>query len=235
VRPIALIRNDPPEDFGVVADQFRQDGVPFLSVNAWEMAFPDLAEVSALAVFGGDQHIWEIERHPHLMAERDLMRQAVEGRTPVLGICLGSQLLAAAMGGGVRPAERRQCRFAPFYPTEAAATDTLFSVFSPGDMVFHWHEDTWDLPDDGELLSSSDEVPSQSFRVGEVAWGSQFHFDVTAEALERWIEAAAPELPSKWGKTGEDIRVEARRFHGRQEERARELVRRFARVVASSG
>jgi GMP synthase (glutamine-hydrolysing) len=235
VRPVALIRNDSLEDFGVVADQFRQDGVPFLMVNAWEMALPDLDEVSALAVFGGGQHIWEIERHPDLVAERDLIRQGVESVRPVLGICLGSQLLAAAMGGGVHPAERRQCRFAPFYPTEAGATDTLFSVFSPGDLVFHWHGDTWDLPDGGELLSSSDVVPNQSFRVGDVAWGSQFHFEVTPEALEQWITAAAPELPATWGRTGEDIRMEARRFLGKQQERARELVRRFARVVVSSG
>lgn len=232
MRPVACIRNEEGETFGVVAHVLREQAIPWVDLDAWTDALPEPDEVSAYAVFGGDQHIHQIERDPYLISERDLIRRAVDAGRPVLGICLGAQLLAAAMGARVRPAPRRQCRFAPFRPTPAAAGDPLFSVFADEDPVFHWHEDTFDVPGGAELLSRSDQIEHQSFRVGAVAWGSQFHFEVTESDLEMWIRAAGPAMERRWGRSGQDLLEEARRHLGGQERSAREVVRRFVRLAA---
>jgi len=213
-----------------------QHGLPIVEINpSRHETVPEPEEVSAYAVFGGDQHIHQIERHPYLIMERDAIRRAVEGGTPVLGLCLGSQLLAAAMGGVVRPAPIAQCRFAPFVPTEAAAEDPLFSAFSEDSPVFHWHEDTFDIPPGAVLLSRSDEVENQAFRIGPRAWASQFHFEVTDRDMEDWIANAGESLERKWGKSPDQLRKESRRYLPDQQARARKALERFAEVIAVHG
>jgi GMP synthase (glutamine-hydrolysing) len=235
MKPVACIRNAEGETFGLVREVLREQGLPILEVDAWSDPIPEPDEVSAYAVFGGDQHIHQIERDPYLITERDVIRRAVEGGRPVLGICLGSQLLAAAMGGVVRPASIRQCRFAPFVPTEAAADDPLFSAFSEDSPVFHWHEDTFELPPRAVLLSRSDEVANQAFRIGPTAWASQFHLEVTDRDMEKWIAAAGEALERKWGKTPDQLREESRRYLADQQARARKAIERLVDVVANQG
>jgi GMP synthase (glutamine-hydrolysing) len=100
--------------------------------------------------------------------------------------------------------------------------------------VFHWHEDTFDLPEGATLLATGDEVRTQAFRYGENAWGTQFHFEVDRAEIDLWLKTAGDDEVRAWGKTPEEIRAEADLFIDAHEARARSLFRRFWDVVRAA-
>jgi GMP synthase (glutamine-hydrolysing) len=130
-------------------------------------------------------------------------------------------------------AARREVGFQRIHPTEAAVDDSLLSVFADGDRVFQWHQDTFELPEGATLLATGDDVPHQAFRVGNLAWGIQFHFEVDGTELEAWLDEADSlmDLEATWGKSSEDIRLEAKEHMAAHEQRGHEVFRRFADVV----
>ncbi|HYV01737.1 MAG TPA: type 1 glutamine amidotransferase, partial [Actinomycetota bacterium] len=194
---------------------------------------PELAEVAGVVMLGGTVNADQVDRHPFLLEDRTLTREAVEAGVPYLGVCLGAQILARALDRPVMKAARREVGFQPVHPTEAAADDPLLSAFSDGDRVFQWHEDTFELPEGATLLATGDDVPHQAFRVGDLAWGIQFHFEVDGTELEAWLDEADSlmDLEATWGKSSEDIRLEAKEHMAAHEQRGHEVFRCFADVV----
>ena len=207
-------------------------GSPFIQHLAHTGAeLPDLSEISAIVLYGGEMNVDMIDRFPFLSDERIYVRKAVDAGLPYLGICLGAQMLARALDHDVYPAGIREFGFNALHPTAAAADDELLSVFRDGDMVFHWHEDTFELPDGATLLATGDEVHLQAFAYGSTAWGLQFHFDADRAEIELWLETAGEDEVRAWGKTTEQILDETNRYIEGHEVRARELLRRFADVA----
>jgi GMP synthase (glutamine-hydrolysing) len=141
-------------------------------------------EVAGAVVMGGPMNVDEVERFPALATEREWLAAAVEREMPVLGICLGAQLLARALGAEVRPGERE----VGFAPVEIAkADDPLLGRLAPGAEVLHWHGDCFDLPAGAEHLASSDRTACQAFRAGN-AWGVLFHPEADFALVEAWLE-----------------------------------------------
>jgi len=234
MKPLLLVRNDGFETYGLAVPALRSAGAELMLVDAFEgQPLPSLSEVAGVVMLGGTANADQVERHPFLLDDRRLTRQAVDAGVPYLGICLGAQILARALDRPVVKAGRRELGFEPVHPTEAAADDLLLSAFADGDRVFQWHEDTFDLPDGATLLATGEDVPLQAFRVGERAWGIQFHFEVDGAELEQWLDEADAlmDLQSTWGKSSEDIRLEAKEHMSAHEERGREVFRRFVDVV----
>jgi GMP synthase-like glutamine amidotransferase len=232
VRPLACLRHEEPDDLGVGEDIFAAAGVTVTHVDLWREDPPSLSDVSGLVVLGGDMNVDDIERYPFLSAERHLLARAVAGDVPVLGICLGAQSLARALGTAVTPSPLRELGFFPVRPTPAAADDPLASCFRPGDQVFQWHRDTFDIPAGATLLLEGEGVRHQAFRAGPRAWGFQFHLEVTREELEAWFDLAEPTLAREWGRTRDELLLEADRLLAAQQGRAREVFRRFATLLS---
>jgi GMP synthase-like glutamine amidotransferase len=137
---------------------------------------------------GGTAHAWQAEDVPALRAERRLLRDAVEADVPVLGICLGGQLLASALGGEVRAAPEPEIGWLQITPTDSARADPVFSVLEESAGVYQWHSDVFEPPPDARVLAHSQAAPNQAFRVdGAEAWGIQFHPEATPELFELWI------------------------------------------------
>jgi GMP synthase (glutamine-hydrolysing) len=232
VRPVLLIGHDDWETFGVAPGTFEAQGIAYREhLSHTGATLPNLDEISAIVLYGGAMNVDRTAEFPFLANERTLVREAVAAGTPYLGICLGAQMLARALGHPVYPAGIREIGFNALHPTSAAADDPLLSVFADGDMVFHWHEDTFPLPDGATLLATGDEVPVQAFRYGASAWGLQFHFEVDRAELDLWLKTAGDDTVRQWGKTSEQIRDEAQRYLDDHERRARELFRRFGALV----
>ncbi len=125
----------------------------------------------------------------------------------------------------------RELAFNVLHLTPEAAADPLMSVFREGDMVFHWHEDTFELPEGATILGTGDDVHLQAFRIGDHAWGMQFHFELDRAELELWLDVAGEDVVRAWGKTSAQVLEESDRFHATQERRATEVFGRFGDLV----
>jgi GMP synthase (glutamine-hydrolysing) len=153
---------------------------------------PDRADIAGGLVMGGPMNVDEVERHPGLAAEREWLAEAVRTDLPVLGVCLGAQLLARALGAQVRRGERAELGFAPVEIHDS--TDPVVGQLAPSTTVLHWHGDVFDLPDGARHLASSAQTDHQAFRVGN-AWGLLFHAEADARLVERWL--AVPEMATE--------------------------------------
>ena len=147
-------------------------------------SLPAHDEVAGAVVMGRPMNVDEVERFPALLTEREWLSEAVAREMPMLGICLGAQLLARALGAEVRPGER-EVGFAPVEVADAAA---LLGGLAPCTDVLHWHGDCFDLPDGAEQLASSERTACQAFRTGN-AWGVLFHPEADFALVEAWMEA----------------------------------------------
>jgi GMP synthase (glutamine-hydrolysing) len=238
VKPILLVRNDPYESFGVAAASLARAGADLVTANLPAGAeLPPLEAISGMVVFGGTVNVDQVTAHPYLATVRAYTREAVDRGLPFLGICLGSQILARALGVPVAAGAHREVGFEEVRATDAAKEDLLLSFLGEREIVLHWHEDTHDLAPGAALLATNDRIPVQAYRVGERAWGIQFHLEVDASELDWWLDVADAQIDVEavWGKSAERIREEARTHMAAQEERGREIFRRFAGVALEEG
>ena len=154
----------------------------------------------ALVVLGGPIGAYEDDRYPFLSDELRLIERALKQQIPVLGICLGAQLLARALGARVYPGAGREIGIAPINLTAEGEASCLKHL-APDHRVFHWHGDTFDLPDGVVRLASTAMTPNQAFSHGARVLGLQFHIEAEARQVERWLIGHTCEL----GVAGLDV------------------------------
>jgi GMP synthase (glutamine-hydrolysing) len=148
-----------------------------------------------LVVLGGPMSVYQTERYPWLGDEMRLIEDAVKSNLPVLGICLGAQILAAALGAKVdRNPNGKEIGWHPISLSDAAKDDRLMRDLPATMTPFHWHGDIFDLPPGAASLASSDKTPCQAFRHGDKTYGFQFHFEVTHQSIAAMANAFAKDL-----------------------------------------
>ena len=176
------------EGLGFLGGRLEASGLPYRRLQLWRENLDGLRAraFSAVVPMGGNAHAWQESDYPFLRQERLLLADAVEEGVPVLGICLGAQLLARALGAEVRTAEAPEIGWLPIAPTAEAAGDPLFGHLTAPAGVYQWHHDVFELPAGARLLATSEGFENQAFRAGD-AWGVQFHPEVDPETFEVWI------------------------------------------------
>jgi GMP synthase-like glutamine amidotransferase len=189
-----VIQHVAHEGPGSVAQAVARSGAPLrvVRVDAGEPVPPAGAveDMAGLVVMGGPMGVGD--ELPWLHLERELLRAAVEAGLPVLGICLGAQQLAVALGGEVRRGPVPECGVGEVHLTVAALADPVFGPAPTPLPCVHWHGDTFSLPPGAEHLARNDAYENQAFRVGTRAYGLQFHVEVTGALVARW----GPHLPA---------------------------------------
>jgi GMP synthase (glutamine-hydrolysing) len=195
-------------------------------------ALPDLAEVDGLLSLGGEQSVREIDADSVLTAEAELLGEAVERGIPVLGVCLGAQLLAHALGSRVFRLPQRMIRWSPIEPLPAAEGDPVVGALPQGAVALNWNEDGFEPPPGAVELLARPGLTVQAFRYGECAWGVQFHPEVHPEGLDGWYRSGYAELPEA-GVTEEEARAADALHLPAQQALSDALFGGFARVVAA--
>ena len=186
VKPCSLIyRHVPFEGAGYLERALQSRGIAFQYVDLYEPGAPsfDPEDFQALIFMGGPMSV--NDDLPCLSLEMEAIRRAIGGGVPVLGICLGSQLIAKALGARVGRNPSKEIGWFDVTFTAAAADDPLFAGLDR-ETVFHWHGETFDLPPGGSLLASSEFCRNQAFRIGDRVYGLQFHLEVTPEMIADW-------------------------------------------------
>lgn len=189
MRRLLVFQHVPHEILGTLDPLLRRAGFRIRYVNFGRQpdARPDLARYHGLIVLGGPMNCDQVHRHRHLVTEIDLIEQALVAGKPVLGICLGAQLLARALGAQVTRNAVPEIGWYDVEPTPAAAGDPLFTHLAPRQRIFQWHGDTFDIPRDAVHLARSPDCENQAFRWGDNAYGLQFHLEVDSAMIHRWL------------------------------------------------
>lgn len=235
-RPVLVLQHASWERPAIVAEELAAAGLEVRTLVVLDdpaPALPDPADLAALVVMGGPMGALDDAAHPGLAAERALIADAVAADVPVLGVCLGSQLLGVALGGDLRPGHATEIGFAP---VQLLAEDPVLGPLGdPGETpeVFHWHGDAIVAPAGATVLASTAATPVQAFRLGS-ALAVQFHVELDAETYADWL--AAPVMAADaaaHGVTGLAEQGTARLAGVGQ--RGRAMFARFAAEVAVRG
>lgn len=193
-RPKVLVfQHVPFEPLGTLDPLLKDSGcrIRYVNFGREPQSRPALDGYDALIVLGGPMNTDQINSYPNLITEVEIIREAVDRDLSVLGICLGAQLLAKALGGAVSRNLVREIGWYDIEMTEAGLDDPVLSAFAPKQEVFQWHEDGITLPPGAKLLASSPASPVQAFRFGEHTYGFQFHLEANRPLIDRWLSVPA--------------------------------------------
>jgi GMP synthase (glutamine-hydrolysing) len=193
---VLVLQHAAPEGPAAIGDALKRRGIgaKVLRLDQGD-AVPATPEGAAgLVVMGGPMGVYEADRHPFIPAELRLIERAVDAELPVLGVCLGSQLLAAALGARVYASGRKEIGWHEVRLRPAAHKDALWHGAEERFTAFHWHGDLFDLPKGATALASSDLTEHQAFRAGESAYGLLFHLEVGEAQIRDFVKTFADEL-----------------------------------------
>ena len=197
---VLLVQNTQTEGSGRLGELLQRDGFSIESVHAKYERIPDAGH-SLVVILGAPESA--NDRHAYLQSERRLIKKSVDCGTPVLGICLGSQLIASAFGASVYRGPKKEIGF--YDDLEPSPGHGLFSGFKSPFTAFHWHGDTFDLPEGAVRLARSREYQNQAFQMRS-AVGLQFHLEVNEGMVSLWLDRAEERLRQVPGIDPEKIR-----------------------------
>jgi len=192
---VLIIKHIDIEGPGLIEDYLKQRKIPFYILNLRpDIHLPKLDGLTHIVILGGPMNVYEEDRYPFLRDEDLFIKEAIQMGKPILGICLGAQLMAKALGAKVFKAPLKEIGWYEVSLTDEGVKDPLFSSLPKKFPVFQWHEDTFEIPKSGKLVATSSPLSHQAFRYGEKVYGLQFHLEVTEEMIQEWTETYEEEF-----------------------------------------
>ncbi|QOC23558.1 gamma-glutamyl-gamma-aminobutyrate hydrolase family protein [Wenzhouxiangella sp. AB-CW3] len=186
---VLVLKHVVAEPLGLLDPMLRERGhrIRYVNFARDPDARPRLDRYQALIVLGGPMQVDDAQTHPHLLTECHLIEQAMAADMPVLGICLGAQLMAHVLGAPVGPCEEPEIGWYDLKPTNVTSHDPVLCPLEDRRPVYQWHHWGFDCPADSVSLAVSDQSGCQAFRHGERAWGFQFHLELDERLIRRWL------------------------------------------------
>lgn len=190
---IHYLQHVPFEGLGYIEVWALQRGYALSVTKLYEPhVFPILEDFDMLVIMGGPMGTYEEDKYPWLEEEKSFVRKSINAGKPVIGVCLGSQIIANALGAEVYPNGEKEIGWMPVSMTNEAVA--FFDASSSKPVVFQWHGDTFDLPNGARLLASSDVCVNQAFLYNDRVLGLQFHFEVTQYSATQMLDNGLDEL-----------------------------------------
>ncbi|ADC65814.1 glutamine amidotransferase class-I [Ferroglobus placidus DSM 10642] len=180
---VVAIQHSPVEPLGYIEKILEEKGIAFDYERVYETNEVRARYASHIIILGGPMGAYEDDLYPFLSEEKNLIREAIKNNLPILGICLGAQLIASAMGSKVYPYKKEL----GWYDVKKVGDDEITRGLPEKMRVFQWHNDTFDLPNDSKLLYEGKVVRNQAFRLGK-AIGLQFHIEMTLDLIKTWLK-----------------------------------------------
>ena len=192
--PVLIIKNTENEGPGTIEDYLKEVGMAYeiLNMNSCHAEIPDVKDHSHLVILGGPMAVYNIDNHPFLHYEAAIIRAFIKSDKPVLGICLGAQMIAYALGVDVYQGKTQEVGWFTVNLTEEGMKDDLISSLAVDETnkadVFQWHGDTFSIHKNAIRLATSDIYENQAFRYKKHVYGLQFHIEVTPDIIREWFE-----------------------------------------------
>jgi GMP synthase (glutamine-hydrolysing) len=184
---LIVLRHVPYEGPGLIEDMLEGRGLPYKIMDVFEEGLPlSTAGLTGLVSMGGPMSVNDGVRE--IEKEKGLLLEAMDRDVPILGVCLGAQIIASAMGARVYSGKRPEVGWGEVNLTPDGIRDPLMSGVESVLPVLHWHSETFDLPEDAVRLAWSDEFENQAFRVGTSTYGLQFHLETDEDMVMEWVE-----------------------------------------------
>jgi len=201
---LLVLQHEKCEPLGIFEELLKNRRVEYKYCRLYEDEAPaNLNKYNSLILLGGPMNVYQEKEYPFLRDDDRLTKEALKKKKPVLGICLGAQLMAKALGASVYKAQEKEIGWYKLRLTKEGKKDRIFRGFEKEFMVFQWHGDTFDIPEGAVHLASSDVVPNQAFRFNN-SYALQFHLEVTAEMIRDWLKEYDEEIKSLRGKIDQE-------------------------------
>lgn len=211
---VLVFQHDPFEDLGTFAEVLEKQGISCRVIHLFHGEAPaeDWERIRALIILGGPMGVNDEEQFPFLRWEKRIIRAAVDEAVPLLGVCLGAQLIASSLGAAVYRGPVKEIGWNPISLTPHGQVDSLLGYLPENATVFQWHGDGFELPAGAIRLASSVNYENQAFRMGRHIYALQFHLEVMPRMIEQWIDARSKELAQAPYVAPEKIRVDTQNY-----------------------
>ena len=228
-----VIRHLAFEDLGLFERTIQAAGyqIRYLEAGMDELTWIEPLDPALLIVLGGPIGANDETNYPFIEDELNILRQRLNSDAPTLGICLGAQLMARALGAEVYTGSQKEIGWAPLQLTDAGKDSPLKHLSAEHAHVLHWHGDTFDIPEGAEHLASSEVISNQAFSWKKRCLALQFHPEVMAQGMERWYIGHAVEIQQTEGVSVEQLRADSQKYAYEMDVHANRFIEEWLELI----